>query len=118
MLLTCQHRSLRLWVLACFVFALLVAAASPALHPRAMELVCSGTGAAKWVVQTPDGVAPADAASLDCPLCLPADAPPPLVAAMASPHPAPLIYATWHRQPLPPPPSHHRPPARAPPVFS
>ena len=118
MLLTCQHRSLRLWVLACFVFALLVAAVSPALHPRAMELVCSGTGAAKWVVQTPDGMAPADAASLDCPLCLAADTPPTAPhAAQPTAHApvcAPRMGTPFFAQAR----AALSPPARAPPFFN
>src|SRR3989344_5292504 len=69
-------RTLRLWVLAWFVMALAAAVASPLVVPRSMELVCSGTGSAKLVVKTAEGLVAADATGLDCPVCLAADTPP------------------------------------------
>ena len=47
--------ALRLWVLAWFVASMGVAIASPLVHPQAFEVICSGTGAIKLLVQTDDG---------------------------------------------------------------
>jgi hypothetical protein len=120
---TCTHRTLRLWVLACFVGALMVSALAPLVRPHALELLCSGNGPAKWVEQTADGpttATPATAAALagmDCPLCLPAHVPPGRPTALLQ-HAVPAIFSRWQPQAPPPPLHRHRPAARAPPVFS
>jgi len=82
-------RTLRLWVLAWFVLALGAATASPLLKPRPLEFVCAGGGSVQLFVHTAgDGLVPASAAGLDCPLCLAADAPP------AAPAPPPGLRGT------------------------
>jgi hypothetical protein len=77
-------------VLLWFVLSLGAAAASPLIHPQAVELVCSSVGAVKAVVQTDDGVQELGASHLDCPLCLLTGAPPPSWVAQASSFPLPL----------------------------
>lgn len=66
-------------VLAWFVLTLGVAVASPVVHPKAMELVCSASGSVKLVVV--DGTSEGQQGTshtLDCSLCLPASLPTPL----------------------------------------
>ena len=70
------HR-LASFVLMWFVLSLGVAVASPVVHPQAVELVCSASGAVKAVVQTDDGAQEMGASHLDCPLCVLTGAPPP-----------------------------------------
>ncbi|MFT4193999.1 MAG: hypothetical protein QM614_05085, partial [Ottowia sp.] len=70
------HRLIARLALAWFALALGAAAASPLVQPRAMQLVCSASGAVKLLVDTGDGLAEAGHATLDCALCLLADAPP------------------------------------------
>jgi hypothetical protein len=77
------------WVLLWFVLSLGAAAASPLVHPQAVELVCSSAGAVKAVVQTDDGVQELGASHLDCPLCVLTGAPPPSRAAQAAAFPLP-----------------------------
>lgn len=69
--------ALRLWVLAWFVASLGVAAASPLVHPQTIEVICSGAGTIKLLVQTDDGTVEMGAMGMDCPLCATASAPPP-----------------------------------------
>ena len=107
------------WVLLWFVLALGVAIASPLVHPRAMELVCSSVGALQVVAQGDDGTPALGAAQADCPLCVPGGAPPPVLPVVALPTPLPLGRAVQSipaarlaaatAAPLP---------ARGPPVFS
>ena len=68
--------NLRVWVLAWFVLALGVAVASPIVQPRAMEVVCSGVGATKILLQTDAGTLELGAHGTECPLCLVSGAPP------------------------------------------
>ncbi|EER58675.1 conserved hypothetical protein [Acidovorax delafieldii 2AN] len=114
-------RSLR-WlahlVLAWFVLSIGVAVASPLVHPQAMELVCSTSGAIKLLVKTDDGAQEMSGHTLDCPLCAHVGAPPP-VAQAALPVAHPLAHA------LRPVPAAHIAartaaplPPRGPPVFS
>lgn len=58
-------------VLAWFVLAFGVAVASPIVHPKAMELVCSSAGAMKLIV-VGEGDASVEVGqhTLDCSLCL------------------------------------------------
>ena len=75
-------------VLAWFALSLGVAVASPLVHPQAMELVCSGSGAITLIVKTDDGAQELGSHTLDCPLCVHLGAPPPAtVAAVPPPHP-------------------------------
>lgn len=73
------HRLRRLCslVLLWFVASLGVAMASPVVHPRAMELVCSAAGAVKVIVHTDEGTQDMGMGHMDCPLCMLAGAPPP-----------------------------------------
>ena len=73
-----QARFLARLVLAWFALALGVAIASPLVKPQSIELVCSGSGAMKLLVKGDDGNAPAGGHTLDCPLCVTLDAPPPV----------------------------------------
>ncbi len=79
-------------VLAWFVLTLGAASAAPMVQPVAMALVCS-EGGAKVVLVDRDGAAVhAKGHTLDCPLCLPAAAPP-LLAAPCVPPPQPTAAA-------------------------
>lgn len=84
--------ALRLWVLAWFVASLGVAIASPMVHPQAIEIICSGAGTIKLLVQTDDGTVEMGTMGMDCPLCSTASAPPPLPALPPMP-PQPLAHA-------------------------
>lgn len=84
--------ALRLWVLAWFVASLGVAIASPMVHPQAIEVICSGAGTIKLLVQTDDGTVEMGTMGMDCPLCSAASAPPPLPALPPMP-PQPLAHA-------------------------
>lgn len=64
-------------VLGWFVLSVGVAAAAPLVQPQTMELICSGSGAIKLVVQTDDGAQDLPSHTLDCPLCAQVGAPPP-----------------------------------------
>jgi hypothetical protein len=80
--------ALRLWVLAGSMASMGVAIASPLVHPQSFEVICSGTGAIKLLVQTDDGTVEMGAMGMDCPLCSTPSAPPPTpVAAVLPPHP-------------------------------
>lgn len=58
-------------VLAWFVLALGVAAASPAVQPKPMELVCTASGGILMIVIGDDAqTAPPGQHTLDCSLCL------------------------------------------------
>ena len=73
-----RSRDLARLALAWFALALGVAVAAPLVHPQAIELICSTGGQLKAVVITDDGAVELGAAHLDCPLCVPASAPPPV----------------------------------------
>ena len=78
-------------VLVWFALSLGVAAASPLVQPRVMELVCSSAGMVKILVQTDDGMQEVSNHTLDCPLCLAAGAPPPFAVVQSAAIP-PLAY--------------------------
>ena len=78
-------RLVRLWVLAWFVASIGVSVASPLVHPQSLEVICSGSGAIKWLVQTDDGAVEMGATGMDCPLCATPGAPPPAPAASILP---------------------------------
>jgi len=90
-------------VLAWFVLSLGVAVASPMVHPQAMELVCTGTGAMKVLIKTADGVKEVSSHTLDCPLCATAGTPPPVARSAAQPaqplshalRPVPAAHIAW-----------------------
>ena len=66
-------------VLAWFVLSLGVAVASPIVKPQDILLVCTGSGAMKMLVQADDGsTSEVVGNSMDCPLCAPMVAPPPM----------------------------------------
>jgi hypothetical protein len=80
-------------VLAWFVLSLGVAMASPIVKPQDILLVCTGSGAMKMLVQSDDGSATdVTANTMDCPLCAPMVAPPPVAHLAAEPD-QPLAYA-------------------------
>ncbi len=92
--LTFLPRLLLLW----FVVSLGAAVASPMVRPQLIEMVCGGVQPVKLVLHGEDGPQDLPAASMDCPLCTPAGAPPPTVAALRLPAPLPLGHAV---QPIP-----------------
>ena len=84
-------------VLAWFVLSIGVAVASPLVHPQAMELICSGSGAIKVLVKTDDGAKELSSHTLDCPLCAHVGAPPP-----ASQAQLPVVHPLAHAlRPIP-----------------
>jgi len=70
-------------VLAWFALAIGAAVAAPVVQPRSIELLCTGTGAMKLLVQGAEGQPAPAGHTLDCPLCGAATAPPPVVLAVA-----------------------------------
>ena len=78
-------------VLVWFALALGAAIASPLVSPKAMELVCSGSGAMKLLVKADDGSTEISTHALDCPLCTSLGAPPP-VARTDAPSAQPLAH--------------------------
>jgi hypothetical protein len=80
-------------VLAWFVLSLGVAVASPIVKPQDILLVCTGSGAMKVLVKAADGTASeVTGNTMDCPLCAPMVAPPPVDHWVAEPS-QPLAYA-------------------------
>ena len=79
------HHLIARLALAWFALALGVAAASPLVQPRAMQLVCSAGGAVKLLVDSGDGLVEAGSHTLDCALCLMGGAPPPAAASARLP---------------------------------
>lgn len=83
-------------VLAWYVLAMGVALAAPLVNPKAMDIVCSAAGSAKFVVHGDEGAAPADSAGMDCALCAPTGAPP--VSSLG--HVAPVSQVSFVLNPL------------------
>ena len=88
------------------------------VQPKAMELICTGSGVMKLIVKSADGGETISSHTLDCPQCLGAGTPPPAQPRVSETHPAlahalrPVIAATLAaltRAPLP---------ARGPPAYS
>ena len=80
-------------VLAWFVLSLGIAVASPIVKPQDILMVCTGSGAMKVLVQAEDGsTAEVAGNSMDCPLCAPMVAPPPVDHWAAEPS-QPLAYS-------------------------
>lgn len=72
-------RNLASFVLAWMLLSLAAAGASPLVHPKAMQVVCSSTGAVMTMVQADDeGLQDMGGGHLDCPLCMPATGAPPI----------------------------------------
>lgn len=107
------------FVLVWFALSIGAAIASPLVKPQAMELICSGAGVMKVMVQTDDGTQDVVSRTLDCPLCATSSAPPPPVLRLSAEPAQPLAHvlqsipaahiAALTAAPLP---------ARGPPVFS
>jgi hypothetical protein len=75
-------------VLAWFALAIGVAVAAPIVQPQTAQLVCTGGGIMKLIVQGDDGQGqPAQSHTLDCPLCASVAPPPPAARAAEPPHP-------------------------------
>ena len=73
-----MHQRIASVVLVWFALVLGVAAASPLVQARAMQLVCSADGGVKlMLVQPGEGGVDVGAHQLDCALCLIGNAPPP-----------------------------------------
>lgn len=66
-------------VLAGVWLSLGVALASPIAHPQRVDLVCSGAGVVKLIVQGDDGTRDLGNTPMDCPMCQSFAAPPPVV---------------------------------------
>lgn len=64
-------------VLAWMCLSLGVALASPIVQPQSVELICSGTGMVKLIVQTDDGAQELGDTPMDCPMCQSFAGPPP-----------------------------------------
>jgi hypothetical protein len=78
-------------VLVWFALSVGVAIASPVLNPKGMDMVCTGTGMMKLVVQGDDDSV-VSAKSMDCPLCMSISAPPPQFNTTLT-QPSPLAHA-------------------------
>ncbi len=63
------------FVLVWFALSVGVAIASPMVNPKGVDMVCSGAGAMKLVVQGDDD-GEASSLTMDCPLCAGIGAPP------------------------------------------
>jgi len=86
-----QTARLARFVLAWFVLSVGLAIASPMIHPKAMDLVCTSSGGMKLVVTGEDD-ASASRHTLDCPLCASISAPPPALKTQLI-QPSPLAHA-------------------------
>jgi hypothetical protein len=87
-----QSHLITRFALAWFALFICVAAASPLINPQSMEMVCSGAGVMKLVVQGDDGAGEASAHMLDCSLCGAVDALPPITQTLPALE-QPLAYA-------------------------
>jgi hypothetical protein len=64
-------------VLVWFMLTFGVAVASPVIAPKTLVLLCSHEGSKAVVLDADGKIVTTDAQTLNCPLCLPATAPPP-----------------------------------------
>ena len=86
-------RFLARFVLAWFALYLGAATAAPLLAPGGYAVVCSADGGARLVPTDDAGLPAGDATPmLDCPLCVPASAPPPPTTLQAETPPQPFAY--------------------------
>ena len=76
-----QSHLITRFVLVWFALFVGVAAAAPLVNPQSMEMVCSGSGVMKLVIQDQsqrdEGLGVASGHTLDCSLCGAVNAPPP-----------------------------------------
>ncbi len=79
-------------VLGGVLLSLGVALASPVAKPKSVEMICSGAGVVKFIVQTDDGAQEMGNTPMDCPMCQSFAAPPPVVAGWLEP-PSTLAHA-------------------------
>lgn len=79
------------FVLVWFALSIGAAMASPLIKPQPMEVICTGSGAMKVLVQTDDGLQELVTVSMDCPLCGTVGAPPPAGNPLVEPS-LPLAY--------------------------
>lgn len=94
-------RHLARLVLVALLCSLGVAMAAPLVAPKAVQLVCSGSGVQVVPADGADGTPVAGRATLDCPLCLPLGAPPPSLVAERRPPLAPALLPATDRGPAP-----------------
>lgn len=113
-----RARVLSRLVLVWFALAVGAAAASPIVSPRAMELVCTSSGAMKLVIKADAGSAQVSSGLPDCPVCLIAAAPPPVVPGLVASAPS-AAHSTLGLSGVPHGlPSAAPPPGRGPPPIS
>lgn len=86
-----MSRLLARLILAWFVVTMGIAVASPIVHPKAMELLCSASGTMKLIAIGEDG-AEQSHHTLDCPMCM-AITPPAHIASTRLEPPQPLAHA-------------------------
>lgn len=67
------------WVLACFLLTLGATVAAPVAGLQSLELVCSAKTGMQLLVRGQDGEVVSSHTTLDCPLCQPMGAPPPVL---------------------------------------
>jgi hypothetical protein len=106
------------FVLVWFVLTLGVAIASPVVHPRALELICSDAGVIKLVVQGEADGGLVKNHTLECPMCIMGGGAP--LVQVGLPLPAERVTAERPPAPLARPVAVSRavpPPARGPPLF-
>ncbi|MDP2370806.1 hypothetical protein [Rhodoferax sp.] len=82
------------FVLVWFALSIGAAVASPVIKPQPMELICTGSGAMKVLVQTDEGLQELVTVSMDCPLCGTVGAPPPVTTPSVAPV-LPLAYLAY-----------------------
>jgi hypothetical protein len=70
------------FVLVWFALSIGAAIASPLVNPQSIEVICSGAGSMKLLIQTDDGSRELGCNMLDCPLCGMLGAGPPPSASM------------------------------------
>lgn len=74
------------WVLACFLLTLGAAVAAPVAGLQSLEVVCSSKTGMQLLVKGQDGEVVSSHTTLDCPLCQPMAAPPPVVRGLGTAH--------------------------------
>ena len=105
-------------LLVWFVLALGAAAATPLVHPQALQLVCSSAGVSTFVSMDEDGTARVVDTLAQCPMCIVTGAPPfwqpppRLVQPPAAPLPPAIVVERTAARTAPP------LPARGPPALS
>ena len=106
-------------MLVWFALSLGAAIASPLINPQSTEIICTGSGVMKVLIKNADGSSTESVSRmLDCPMCAPLGAPPPVQKSFTEPvQPLGHVLKTI--------PAAHiaaatgvPPPARGPPTFS